>query len=75
MDNSNKHIDELRKKYVISDEEIKIQREQKLLKMMYKCQDEMAELLDKKQKDPHYIMMEELIKRLENHLSYNNPII
>ena len=66
-----KEVERLRKIYVISEEELIIHREQKLLEKMYECYDEMGDLLDGKQNDPHYILMGYLIKRLENHLQNN----
>jgi hypothetical protein len=41
---------------------------------MYECYDEMGELLDEKQNDPHYIVMGYLIKRLEEHLQDNQDL-
>ena len=43
-------------------------KEQKLLENMYECQYSMGELLDGGEKDPHYIIMSNLIERLEKHL-------
>ena len=50
-------------------------KEQKLLRIMYECQEEMGKLLDKGIKDPHYIMMEELIKRLEIYLQEKQDLV
>lgn len=69
-----KEVERLRELYVISEEELVIYREQKLLEKMYECYDEMGELLDEKQNDPHYIVMGYLIKRLEEHLQDNQDL-
>ncbi len=50
-------------------------KEIELLKKLYECQDEMAELLDGGIEDKHYFLMEILIKRLEDHLSGESTII
>lgn len=68
-------IEELRLKYVVTDEELKIAKEQKLLSKMYECQDLMANLLDKGTKDEHYILMQELIDRLEKHLENKQDLM
>lgn len=70
-----KEVERLRAKYVVSDEEVKLHKERELLKKLYECQDEMAELLDGGSEDKHYFLMEILIKRLENHLSGESTII
>jgi hypothetical protein len=44
------------------------QREQALLRNLYEIQDELGELLDDGEKDPHYVLMTTLIERLEEHL-------
>ena len=53
----------------------KLFKERELLKKLYECQDEMAELLDGGVEDKHYFLMEILIKRLEDHLSGESTII
>ena len=72
---SNKKIEELRNQYVASKEEIRIAKEQKLLRKMYECQEMMEHLLDKGREDPHYALMVELIDRLESHLQNNKTVI
>lgn len=69
-----KEVERLRKKYVISDEDLIIHREQQLLRKMYECHEEMGKLLDGGEKDPHYVIMGELIKRLEDHLQGNKDL-
>ena len=63
-----KKLEEIRRKTVITEEEVKIAKEQKLLKSLYECQDLMEELLEEGIKDPHYTMISTLIQRLELHL-------
>ena len=76
MDNEGKkEIDRLRKEYVISKDELNVHREQQLLRKMYECHEEMADLLDNGKEDPHYVIMGELIKRLENYLQGNQNLI
>ena len=53
----------------------KLFKERELLKKLYECHDEMAELLDGGKEDIHYGLMEILIKRLEDHLSGETTII
>jgi len=43
-----------------------------LLAEMYEVQDKMEKLLDKGKDDPHYMLMDELIQRLETYLSNIN---
>ena len=50
-------------------------KEQELLRLLYECQEQMGKLLDKGVKDPHYIMMQELIKRLEMYLQDKQDLI
>jgi hypothetical protein len=64
-------VERLRKQYVISEDELRIAKEQQLLKKLYQCQDDMEVLLDKGKEDIHYELMGILIKRLEDHLSNN----
>ena len=42
---------------------------------MYECQDLMANLLDKGIKDEHYLLMQELIDRLEKHLENKQDLM
>lgn len=79
MDNINdegrREVERLRKKYVISEDELNVYREQQLLRKMYECREEMADLLDDGEEDPHYVIMGELIKRLEKYLQGNQGLI
>jgi hypothetical protein len=43
-------------------------KEQDLLRKLYECQEEMEVLLKEGKLDPHYKIISDLIKRLENHL-------
>lgn len=53
----------------------KLIREQKLLRSLYECQEEMEKLLKKGKEDTHYKMMCELIKRLEDYLSNGQDLM
>ena len=70
-----KRVRELRKEWVITDDEMVIVGEQQLLRKLYECQDEMEKLLDKGKRDEHYHMMQLLIKRLEKHLANNHDLM
>jgi hypothetical protein len=43
-------------------------KEKELLKKLYECQDMMEILLDEGKNDEHYILMTQLIERLEKYL-------
>jgi len=47
-----------------------LNKERRLLKKLYECQDLMEETLDKGKEDNHYHLMQLLINRLERHLQY-----
>ena len=64
-----KRVEELKREWVITEDEKLIVREQQLLRKLYECQDEMEKLLDKGKEDEHYGLMQHLITRLEKHLS------
>jgi len=49
--------------------------EKELLSKMYECQEMMAKLLDKGDKDIHYLLMEVLVKRLEDYLSNQQDLL
>ena len=72
---SKEELEKLRNQYVASKEEIRLAKEQKLLRKMYECQELMEHLLDKGREDLHYVLMEELINRLETHLQNDKTII
>lgn len=48
------------------------EKEQELLQKLYECQEMMEDLLDKGKDDKHYLLMEIVIERLEEHISKNN---
>lgn len=68
-------VERLRKKYVISEEDLRLHKEQKLLRTLYECQDMMADLLDEGKEDKHYFLIEILIKRLEDYLQNNQDLM
>ena len=55
-----------------SDQRNQDREEKHLLTLMYEVQEKMEFLLDEGKNDEHYILMDQLVKRLENYLANNN---
>ena len=70
-----RRVEELKKEWVITQEEKTIVREQHLLANLYECQQEMERLLDDGTRDPHYRLMSQLISRLEKYLQNNQDLM
>ena len=70
-----KRIKELKKEWVVNEEEALVLKEQRLLQKLYECQDEVEYLLTAGKKDSHYISLSELIHNLEKHLGDQQDIM